>query len=152
MRAKSVVLLITIGLFMSGDVSAEPRTQADLRIETLQAEVTDSSFQCRADVLNYHEDRARDVTLQILLPVGVRVALMPDSCSASPPAEDGSVGFVSCGLGNVPVGAKLERTVFTTRPPGAVRPSCGALIWSATPDPDPTNNQAAATADLDQRS
>lgn len=144
MRTRLTVLLLALGLFLSGDVVAEPRTQADLRIARIQASLNESGFGCTVEVLNYHEDRARNVALRILLPVGVRVALMPPACTAGAPADDGTVGVVSCALGSIPVGRRAAASVVTTIPPPAVRHSCGALVWSTTPDPDPTNNQAAA--------
>ena len=146
MQTKSAALLTVIALFMSADVLAEPRAQADLRIDTIRASVAGNGFNCAVEVSSYHDDRARDAALNILLPVGVRVALMPETCTASAPAEDGTVGFVSCDLGSIPVSGKAARTIVTTIPPAGVRRSCGALVWSTTPDPDPTNNQAAVTA------
>lgn len=145
MQKNSAPLLIAIGLFLSGDVLAEPRAQADLRIAGIAAGLSENGFSCAVEVRNYHDDRASDAALRILLPVGVRIALMPQSCSASAPADDGTVGVVSCALGEVPVGGRMERRVVTTIPPGRVRRSCGALVWSATPDPNPTNNQAVAS-------
>ena len=146
MGRNSSALLIAIGLFLSGDVLAEPRAQADLRISEIEASLTESGFTCGVEVRNYHDDQAREVALRILLPVGVRVALKPESCSAGAPADDGTVGVISCALGRIAVGGRAKRRVVTTIPPERVRQSCGALVWSTTPDPDPTNNQAVAGA------
>ena len=145
MGRNSSALFIAIGLFLSGDVLAEPRAQADLRIAGIEASLGESGFACGVEVRNYHDDHARNVALRILLPVGVRVALVPESCRAGAPADDGTVGVISCTLGRIPVGGRVERRVVTTVPPERVRRSCGALVWSTTPDPDPTNNQAVAS-------
>ncbi|MEM7482281.1 MAG: hypothetical protein AAF481_13980 [Acidobacteriota bacterium] len=131
---------------------AQIRTQADVSVQRIDAQVRESRFTCRVTVHSFHDDTARQAQLRLLLPVGVRVvsiepAEKTSSCSASTPARDGTQGLVSCDLGDLDVNQTRSVSIATTVPPEFVpRSTCAALVWSETPDPEVANNHRESTA------
>ena len=135
--------------------------QADLRVTAVQALVGgDNRFQCTIDVTSDNDDDARETRAVVVLPVSVTNVLsfqgtpqLPrsETCTTSSPSPPNSGagdvrGFVACDLGQLAVGARRRIEVSSTVPPAAIRKTCGVFVWSKTPDPQPRNNYAEATA------
>ncbi|MGQ0702018.1 MAG: hypothetical protein ACT4PM_02665 [Gemmatimonadales bacterium] len=108
---------------------------------------TKAGLIARVVVFSENGDEARNVRIEILLPVGVSAVRMTTGCMATRPAS-GTKGFnarVVCTLGDLPVGAVREVWVTTTTPPAGVLKAFGAVVLSDTPDPRPGNNHAERT-------
>jgi hypothetical protein len=121
--------------------------QADLTVKSIQAEAKGSAFRCRAKIRKDGKDSAHDATVRILLPVGVEF-LRSRHCKPSDPNPDAKNvrGFAACDLGQLQAGQSHDLSVATTLPPKGVDRTCGAFVWSKTPDPKPSNNYKDASA------
>jgi hypothetical protein len=147
-------------IFVSfGVAQAQDRAQADVKISELNARLGTATnrpgtkpdrFICTVGVHSDADDDANGTELRILVPVGVKVSEAnvisgSGKCKTSTPVGDGTHGFVACELGAIePRGTRRVR-VITAIPPSFAKKTCGALVWSRTPDPDPTNNHREDT-------
>jgi uncharacterized repeat protein (TIGR01451 family) len=128
----------------SATATATVSSRADVAL-TKQGPVTvraGDTIAWTVSATNHGPSDAQDVTITDSLPPGVRFV------SASSPCTE-SAGRVSCNFATLPVGAAHAVQVQIT---GTVSQSLTgpvvtnmATVASATPDPDPANNQASAT-------
>ncbi|MBL8987232.1 MAG: hypothetical protein SFV24_01650 [Gemmatimonadales bacterium] len=122
--------------------TAQEVWQADVRIETLDVSVRQSNLAIQVVVTSDHDDDARGVRLEVLLPVGVGLVAFPTDCRPSPSPVANLVGRITCDLGTIPVRGSRSVQLTATRPPAGGGRRISAFAASDTPDPDPSNNHA----------
>lgn len=146
-RPVSVVATLCATLAMTGAQQPldSPRVwQADVSVQTLEVTALKRGGPVTARVVvATGNEAARDVRVEILLPVGVGVLRVSELCRASQSPVVSLSARVSCALGDMPVRALRELTVTTsgTTVPDA-RLQFAAFVFSDTPDPVPGNNFA----------
>lgn len=116
--------------------------QADVRIESLEVAVRVSTLTIQVVVASDHDDEARAVRLDVLLPVGVGLVRIPPDCRTGPTPVANLVGRVTCDLGTIPVRGSRSVNLTASRPAVGAGRTISAFAASDTPDPDPTNNHA----------
>jgi hypothetical protein len=125
-------------------VGSPPVWQADVTVQALDVTALKRGgpVTARVVIATANED-ARAVRVEVLLPVGVGVLKVSDSCRASPSPVETLSARVSCALGDMPVRARREVAVTTS---GGSAPDArlrfAAFAYSDTPDPRPANNFA----------
>ena len=123
----------------------EPRVwQADVSVQTLEVTALKPGGPITTRVVvATGNDEAREVRIEMLLPVGVAILRIPGGCHASPSPVASLDARISCGLGDMPVRALRELSITTS---GAARPGArlhfAVFAYSDTPDPIPANNFA----------
>jgi hypothetical protein len=127
--------------------------QADMQISSIKVAENNGELTCTVTVLSNNDDDAREPSVRVLLPVGVKFvrAAFPDADSkgtysvSKSFAPDGSQGVVTWNIGeNLTVGASRTIVIVTTSPPNGMTAAFGAFAWSITPDPNPSNNFGSA--------
>jgi hypothetical protein len=160
--AATLAVAGTLLSFADRPAVAQERWQADVRVTAIQAVLgADAKFRCTVDLTSDNDDDARGTPAIVVLPVGVTDVLplqgtpeapRSDTCATSnPPPPSGGAGdvrgFVACDLGQLGVSAKRRIEVTSSAPPPPFAgKTCAAFAWSRTPDPQPRNNYAEATA------
>jgi len=117
--------------------------QADLQIRSLTVTQRQGHLTARV-VVAVEVGEAMAVRVELLLPVGVGLLEMQESCKPGPSAPGISAlrARVICILGDVPIRGTREIYVVTTTPPAGVARGFGVIGMSDTPDPRPKNNFA----------
>lgn len=141
-------LVFTVMLLIPGAALAQARSQADVRIQSINATqffsffpTPDTFLNCDVTVYSDHDDSAVNVVLNVLLPVEVRVTSVPSGCAAIPTSSGAYHSAVQCHLGTLNVGQSKAVRITTTLPRlSVVAKTFGAFAWSLTPDPQPSNN------------
>lgn len=146
-RASSLLALLGAGLVMSGAQQplAGPRAwESDVSVQSLDVSALKRGGPITARVVvATGNDAARDVRLEMLLPVGVGLLRVSDLCRASPSPVSSLSARVSCTLGDMPVRALRELSITTSSASVAdARLGFAVFVFSDTPDPVPTNNFA----------
>lgn len=118
--------------------------QADVSVQALDVTALKPGGPITARVVVATDnDEARDVRLEMLLPVGVSILRLAAGCRASPSPVASVEARVSCTLGDLPVRALRELSITTS---GAAKPGArlhyAVFAYSDTPDPVPSNNFA----------
>ena len=143
------VLCLTPGIARSQEV-----WQADVQISAMKVTEAKGELTCTVTVFSNNDDDAREPTVRILLPVGVKFVrasiLKPNPngnySASNSAAANGSQGVVTWNIGeNLTVGASRTIEIVTTSPPKSMSTTFGAFAWSITPDPNPTNNFRSAS-------
>ncbi len=131
-----------------GAVHSTPRWQADLQVKQIQAKaIEEKEFNCLVKIKNQGDDDARETTVRVILPPGVKF-LGSKKCTPSnpgPASTNNTRGFASCNLGQMGVGQSDSLAVTATLPPDWSNKTCAAFVWSITPDPLPGNNYKEVT-------
>jgi len=143
-RALPAFLLLLTG---SSSNDRDQVWQADIQIRTLEVTKSKTAMTVRVVVYTERDDEARDVKLIILLPPGLGIDKLAQSCTASagPSGVPSLRATVTCDLGSIADRGLGEVVVSTTPPPDAVPRTLGVFTYSATPDPAPANNYAERT-------
>jgi hypothetical protein len=126
----------------TGIASAQAIPAADVKIQSINASVSEGTFSCTIQVHNHHDDDARHVRLVVLFPLEVQFVSSSKKCAIGPafPAQ----GFARCGLGSMSVGQVKSVTIHTTAP--TLNRTCAAFVSNDLPDPNPANNFGQSTA------
>jgi hypothetical protein len=129
-------------LMTTGIASAQAIPAADVKIQSINAAVSEGTFSCTIQVHNDNDDDARHVRLVVLFPLEVQFVSSSRKCAIGPsfPAQ----GFARCGLGTMTVGQVKSVTINTTNPPR--NRTCAAFVSNDVPDPNPVNNFGQSTA------
>ena len=127
---------------------AQELWQADVRIERmdLSGPPAPGQTELRVVVSSANDDEARQVRLEVLLPVGTRTIKVPRECREGLSPVSHHVGRVGCGLGSLQVGTRRDLRFTFVFPGGQASRRLAAVAWSDTPDPDLENNVAHRTA------
>jgi hypothetical protein len=137
---------------VTGVAFGQARAQADVQVRSMSVTESAGNLKVSIEVFSRHDDTARNTTLRILLPVGVRFVSSATGCEARPAtAADGTQSIATCEVGDLRhLGGRGESKtmeLLTTVPRIAtIRKTFGAFAWSDTPDPLPRNNYREATA------
>jgi hypothetical protein len=139
---------LTAILFTGSIAWSQERWQADVRVRSVTVVQVKSRLTCKVVVYSDHDDDARQTTVRILMPVGVKFLSSATGCFASPSAAaDGTQGVATCNIGTLAVGASRTVQIVTTVPTiPEISKTFGAFAWSITPDPKPANNYGEGTA------
>jgi hypothetical protein len=124
-------------------VHAQRTWQADLSIQSLQVTVlTPGGTLVERVAVTTDSGAAKDVRVEIMLPIGVGVLRTADGCKASPSPVQSLHARVTCALGDVPARAERDVSIMISAPPGGGggRARFAAFALSDTPDPLPSNN------------
>ena len=122
-------------------VRAQRTWQADLSIQALQVTVlTPGGTLVERVAVTSDSGAAKDVRVEIMLPIGVGVLRVADGCKASPSPVQSLHARVTCALGDVPARVQRDVSITLSAPPGAGRARFAAFALSDTPDPLPSNN------------
>jgi hypothetical protein len=152
MKMKFIIPLVVLCL-APGILSSAEVWQADMQISSIKITETNGELICRVTVLSNNDDDAREPSVRVLLPVGVKFvrASFPDANPKSTYSvsksfvPDGSQGIVTWNIGeNLTVGASRTIVIVTTSPPNGMSTTFGAFAWSITPDPNSANNFGSA--------
>lgn len=146
-RSSSALAVLCAALTLSDaqQPTESPRVwQADVSVQTLDVSALKRGGPITARVVvATGNDDARDVRLEMLLPVGVGVLHVSEPCRASASPVASLSARVSCTLGDMPVRALREVAVTTSAASAPeARPRFAVFVFSDTPDPLPTNNFA----------
>ena len=181
-KTMEIAMILSLVVFMaastqaadllSGDIKAfdfqtvtwsksEEVSSADLRIKDIKAANSSNGYSCKVTVHNYNDDTAKNVTLRVLLPVGVK--LLSSSihgkqgqkvgvCSSSPATTKMTHAYAACALGDInpgsetnPESLRLVNIVTTVERVKRENKVFGAFVWSDIPDLVPGNNYGEAT-------
>jgi hypothetical protein len=123
---------------------AQRAWQADVSIRALDLTTAQGGTSITARVVVAADSGdARDVRLEVMLPVGVGVVTIPRECRPSPSPVLLLNARVTCALGNLRVREIRDLSIVTTGRPGSREPlSFAVFALSDTPDPQPSNNFA----------
>ncbi len=118
--------------------------QADVSVRTLDITKEKAAGPITARVvISTDSGDARAARLEIMLPVGVGLVRVPDTCQPSPSPLLSLNARVTCQLGDIGVRELRDISITTTgAPPSRGRLRFAAFAVSDTPDPVPSNNFA----------
>ena len=154
MKTRLGIILLTL-LCAAGSARAQEQWQADLQIRSVSVRQvrergargdpgTGGTLVCQVTLYNENDDDARNPTVRILFPVGVRFISSTSGCTPNPtpdPAVGPTHAFAVCNVATMAVGASATVEVTTTVPSSSVtNKTFGAFAWSLSPDPNPRNN------------
>jgi hypothetical protein len=143
----SAGLLAVLCMASAGGAFAKPSSvvqrewQADVRIQSLEAAEARGTggLSIRIKVGTEGSDAAKSVHVEVLLPLGVGVTRVSESCHPSASPIPGLSARVTCDLGDVTSGHERELGIVTSaRNASSLR--FAAFAFSDTPDPVPANN------------
>jgi hypothetical protein len=125
-------------------VHAQRVWQADVSIRALELTMPQGGTSITARVVVAADSGdARDVRLEVMLPVGVGVVTVPRECRPSRSPVMLLNARVTCALGDLRVREIRDLSIVTTGRPGSREPlSFAVFALSDTPDPQPSNNFA----------
>lgn len=146
-RTMNLVALVLTLLLLCSVAAAQARSQADVLVRSLAVTEAAGKLTFKFEVFSFHDDGARNTTVRVLLPVGVKFLSSATGCTPSTPVPDGTHSLATCDIGPLAVGESRSVQVVTTVPSiPTIRKTFGAFAWSETPDPRPRNNYGEATA------
>jgi len=139
--------LLTASILLTSALGWQPGPriwQADVRVRTL--EITEPKrggpLNVRIVITTESDDEARAVRVEIMLPIGVGVVLVPAGCRASPSPVTALNARVTCELGDLPARALRDLSITTTARVAPAPLRVAVFAASDTPDPQPANNFA----------
>ena len=146
-RKTNIAGAVLVTLFsLSGIAVAQERSQADVQVRSMAVGETRGRLTCKFEVFSNNDDDARNTTVRVLFPVGVKFISSATACRPSVAMPDGTQAFATCTIGHLAVGASRRVQIVTTVPRiVGINKTFGAFAWSETPDPQPRNNYGEAT-------
>jgi hypothetical protein len=141
----AVLATFVLGAAPRGAGSAQHVWQADVSVRAFEVtkEKNGSSDSITAHaVVSTDSGDARAVRLEIMLPVGVGLVRVPDTCQPSPSPVRSLNARVTCIIGDLAVRELRDITITTTGVPSRRRLRFAVFAFSDTPDPLPSNNFA----------
>lgn len=134
------------GAIFTSTPARQREWQADIRVEALEAVESRATgaVTIRFRVSTEGSDAAKDVRVEVLLPLGVGVARVSDSCHPTVSPIPGLSARVTCDIGDMTSGHDRDLSVMTSARNNAPL-HYAAFAFSDTPDPIPANNFAERT-------
>jgi hypothetical protein len=141
---RAMIAVTFAGAAVRGGNASQRVWQADVSVRALGLTMPQGGTSITARVVVAADSGdARDLRLEVLLPVGVGVLTLPRGCRPSPSPVMSLNARVTCSLGDLHVREVRDLSIVTTGRPGSREPLWFAVFaLSDTPDPRPSNNFA----------
>lgn len=138
----AMIALTLVAAAPRGDDASQRVWQSDLSVRTLELTMAEGGKSITARVVVATDSgEARDVRLEVMLPVGVAAITVPRGCRPSPSPVMSLNARVTCALGDFRVREIRDLSIVTTgRRPSSEPLRFAAFALSDTPDPQPSNN------------
>ena len=144
-RAQADVSITSLTLTEVKTKTVVPNTSAtSVNSPTTKAVLVANDLKCIITVHNENDDDAYETKLVVVLPVEVSVSNLPPNATVYTASPNSTfVGYVMVNLGHMYVGQNISIEFNFKK--SQYGNKVGAYAFSASPDPNPTNNYKEAT-------